>query len=77
MWQSSYPARFYWIDDVRRQRARSGEVVTHPDQFRTVAPASAHRYAAEPLAHQVVVASIARRALADYDQLTQAEVRHE
>jgi transposase len=59
------------------QRARSGEVVTHPDQFRTVAPASAHRYAAEPLAHQLVVASVARRALADYDQLAQAEVRHE
>jgi len=59
------------------QRARSGEVVTHPDQFRTVAPASAHRHAAEPLAHQLVVAPVARRALADYDQLTQAEVHHE
>jgi transposase len=57
------------------QRARSGEVVTHPDQFRTVAPASAHRHAAEPLAHQLVVAPVARRALADYDQLAQAEVR--
>jgi transposase len=59
------------------QRARSGEVVTHPDQFRTVAPASAHRHAAEPLAHQLVVAPVARRALADYDQLAQTEVRHE
>jgi transposase len=57
------------------QRARSGEVVTHPDQFRTVAPASAHRHAAEPLAHQLVVAPVARRALAEYDQLAQAEVR--
>jgi hypothetical protein len=56
------------------QRARSGEVVTHPDQFRTVAPASAHHHAAEPLAHQVVVAPVARRALADYDQLVQREV---
>ena len=56
------------------QRARSGEVVTHPDQFRTVAPASAHRHAAEPLAHQLVVAPVARRALADYDQLAQREV---
>jgi transposase len=55
------------------QRARSGEVVTHPDQFRTVAPASAHRHAAEPLAHQVVIAPVARRALADYDQLAQRE----
>src|SRR5437763_8622761 len=34
-------------------RARSGEVVTHPDHFRTVASASAHRHTAEPLAHQV------------------------
>jgi transposase len=56
------------------QRARSGEVVTHPDQFRTVAPASAHHHAAEPLAHQLVVAPVARRALADYDQLAQREV---
>jgi transposase len=56
------------------QRARSGEVVTHPDQFRTVAPASAHHHAAEPLAHQVVVAPVARRALADYDQLAQREL---
>jgi transposase len=55
------------------QRARSGVVVTHPDQFRTVAPASAHRHAAEPLAHQVVIAPVARRALADYDQLAQRE----
>ena len=56
------------------QQARSGEVVTHPDQFRTVAPASAHHHAAEPLAHQVVVAPVARRALADYDQLAQWEI---
>jgi hypothetical protein len=56
------------------QRARSGEVVTHPDQFRTVASASAHHHAAEPLAHQVLVAPVARRALADYDQLAQREV---
>ena len=56
------------------QRARSGEVVTHPDQFRTVAPASAHRHATQPLAHQVVVAPVARRALADYDQLAQREI---
>jgi transposase len=59
------------------QRARSGEVVTHPDQFRTVAPASAQRHAAEPLAHQVAVAPVARRALAEYDALAQREVAHE
>jgi hypothetical protein len=56
------------------QRARSGDVVTHPDQFRTVASASAHRQAAEPLAHQVTVAPVARRALAEYDQFVTAEV---
>ncbi len=59
------------------QRARSGEVVTHPDQFRTVAPASAHRHAAEPLAHQVENTLVTRRALADYDQLAQAAVAYE
>lgn len=58
------------------QRARSGDVVTHPDQFRTVAPASAHRHAAEPLAHQLALTPVARRALADYDQLAQAEAKH-
>jgi hypothetical protein len=56
------------------QRARSGEVVSHPDQCRTVAPASAHHHAAEPLADQVVVAPVARRAFADYDQLAQREM---
>jgi len=59
------------------QRARSGEVVTHPDQFRTVAPASAHRLAAEPLAHQLTLAPVARRPLAEYDQLVSSEVSHE
>jgi len=58
------------------QRARSGDVVTHPDQFRTVAPASAHRHAAEPLAHQLASTTVARRDLADYDQLAQAEAAH-
>jgi transposase len=56
-------------------RARSGEVVTHVDQFRTVAPAGAQRQASEPLGHQVTASSVARRPLAEYDQLTQAEVR--
>jgi transposase len=58
-------------------RARSGEVVTHPDQFRTVAPASAYRQAAEPLGHHIATPAVAKRSLADYDQLTQAEGRHE
>jgi transposase len=54
-------------------RARSGEVVTHPDQFRTVAPANALRAPSEPLGHQVVAPAVTRRPLAEYDQLTQAE----
>lgn len=56
------------------QRSRSGEVVTHPDQFRTVAPANAQRQAKEGLAHQVSAAPVARRALAEYDQFLTAEV---
>ena len=52
------------------QRARSGEVVTHPEQFRTVAPAGARVQASEPLAHHLSVPAVARRALAEYDHLT-------
>lgn len=55
-------------------RARSGEVVTHPEQFRTVAPASSYRHQAEPLGHQVGVSAVARRPLAEYDQLVAREV---
>ena len=55
-------------------RARSGEVVTHPDQFRTVAPTGAQRQGTEPLGHQRTSTPVARRPLAEYDQLTQAEV---
>jgi transposase len=56
------------------QRARSGEVVTHPEQFRTVAPAASLKRAAEPLAHQIVGLEVARRSLAEYDQLVGGEV---
>lgn len=55
-------------------RARSGEVITHPEQFRTVAPASNYPTAAEPLGHQVSAPAVARRALAEYDQLTAGAV---
>lgn len=54
-------------------RARSGEVVTHPEQFRTVAPANAYQHAHEPLGHQVAAGAVARRALAEYDQLVTRE----
>lgn len=56
------------------QRACSGEVVTHPEQFRTVAPAGSLRQAVEPLAHQVAGQGVARRNLAEYDQLLGSEV---
>jgi transposase len=55
-------------------RSRSGEVVTHPEQFRTVAPAATYRQAHEPLGHQVPEPSVVRRSLAEYDQLVAHEV---
>ena len=55
-------------------RARSGEVITHPEQFRTVPPASSYGKATEPLGHQVSQPSVARRALAEYDALTTRQV---
>ena len=51
------------------KRAQSQEIVYHPDQFRTVASASALRAAAKPLGHQVPPPEVARRPLADYDRL--------
>ncbi len=51
------------------KRPRSQEIVYHPDQFRTVSPASAIRAAAKPLGHQVSPPEVARRPLAEYDQL--------
>ena len=54
-------------------RARSGEVVTHPEQFRSVAAATAYQQAHQPLGHQVAAGAVARRALAEYDQLVPRE----
>ena len=58
------------------KRPQSQEIVYHPDQFRTVSPASAIKAAAKPLGHQVSPPEVARRPLAEYDQLfgLQAEV---
>lgn len=53
------------------KRPRSRECVPHPDQFRTVLPAAAWQRVTEPLAHQVSTVVVARRTLADYDQLWQ------
>lgn len=51
------------------KHARSGEIIAHPDQFRTVASAASLRRAVEPLGHQVVVPQVSKRPLAEYDQL--------
>lgn len=51
------------------KRPRSQEQVPHPDQFRTVLPAAAHRANAAPRGHQITPPLVARRSLADYDQL--------
>jgi transposase len=51
------------------KRPQSQEIVYHPDQFCTVAPAAAIRTAAKPLGHQIAPPAVARRPLAEYDQL--------
>ncbi len=53
------------------KRPRSRDCVPHPDQFRTVLPAAAWPRVREPLAHQVPAVVVARRSLAEYDQLWQ------
>jgi transposase len=51
------------------KRPQSQEIVYHPDQFRTVAKASALKTAAKPLGHQMSPPEVARRPLAEYDRL--------
>lgn len=51
------------------KRARSGTLVPHPEQFRTVASAAAQQRASTPLGHQVPAPQVAHRNLAEYDQL--------
>ena len=51
------------------KRPQSQEIVYHPDQFRTVAPASAINAAAKPLGHQISEPAVARRPLSEYDHL--------
>ncbi len=50
-------------------RAASGTLVPHPDQFKNVAPAHTFRRLPEPLGHQIEPPLVARRPLAEYDQL--------
>lgn len=56
------------------KRARSREIVPHPDQFRTVPSAAAARRVATPLGHQVAAPSVAQRPLHEYDRLCGVEV---
>lgn len=56
------------------KRPLSQETVTHPDQFRTVAPAASLRERTVPLGHQRPAPAVATRALAEYDQLCGVEV---
>lgn len=56
------------------KRWQSGLVITHPDQFRHVAPAAARRAAVVPLGHLRPAPQVAIRDLAVYDQLYQVEV---
>jgi hypothetical protein len=56
------------------KRPQSQDIVYHPEQFRTVAPASAIRAAAKPLGHQVAPPEVARRPLSEYDRLFGLEV---
>jgi transposase len=56
------------------KRPVSQVTVTHPDQFRTVAPAASLRERTVPLGHQRAAPVVVRRALAEYDQLCGVEV---
>lgn len=55
-------------------RCQSGQIVQHPDQFRTVAPAARAQRAQVPVGHQVPTPLVVQRPLADYDQLCGVEV---
>jgi transposase len=59
------------------KRARSRELVPHPEQFRTIPPAAALQRATTPLGHQVVTPMVAQRPLSEYDRLCGVEVPHE
>jgi len=56
------------------KRARSQEIVSHPEQFRTVEPAAARRAKSIPLGHLRPAPSVVKRDLAEYDQMYEVEV---
>jgi transposase len=55
------------------KRARSGEIVAHPQQFDHILPAAALRRQHQPLAHQHPTPLVAQRATAQYDALCGVE----
>ena len=57
------------------KRPRSQSTVTHPDQFRTVAPAASRRTQMIPLGHQQLAPQVLTRDLSEYDQLCGVEGR--
>src|SRR6266567_67628 len=56
------------------KRSGSGEHVEHPDQFRNVAPAASRRAQIVPIGHLRPAPQVAKRDLAEYDQLCGVEV---
>ena len=56
------------------KRAHSQEIVTHPDQFRGIAPAASRRAQVIPLGHQRPAPQVLTRQLSEYDQLCGVEV---
>jgi hypothetical protein len=57
-------------------RCQSGQVVLHPEQFRTVVPAASVQRAHVPLGHLVPAPLVVQRPLADYDQLCGVQAVH-
>lgn len=56
------------------KRPQSQVTVTHPEQFRGVAPAASRQAKVVPLGHQRPVQEVLTRTLAEYDQLCGVEV---
>lgn len=56
------------------KRSGSPVALTHPEQFRTVAPAASLRQRTIPLGHQRPSPTVVTRTLAEYDQLCGVEV---
>ena len=56
-------------------RARSTEIVLHPQQFAGVPPTPALGHKLRPLAHQITTPEVEIRSLSEYDQLFGLEIR--